>query len=119
MTKNIEDNNSILSILIYLCKDNHKLTAMNTMTLTFDTPDPTLFDVKAFKETMYEMAKQFFAKFSDTSAKEEVKENKSDMSFFDEFDKNGGWGDDPRDPHEIADELHDSRYNRDRTIEPW
>lgn len=42
-----------------------------------------------------------------------------DMSFFDEFDKNGGWGDDPRDPHEIADELHDSRYNRDRTVEPW
>ncbi len=92
---------------------------MNTMTLTFDTPDPTLFDAKAFKETMYEMAKQFFAKFSDTSKKEEVKEIPDDEKhIFDVFD-NGAWYNDPRDAHEIADELYNSRYNRDRTVEPW
>ena len=32
------------------------------------------------------------------------KEEKDDMSFFDRFDND--WSDDPRDSHEIADELH-------------
>ncbi len=89
------------------------------MTLTFDTADPALFDAKAFKEAIYEVVRQYFAKLSDNKKKEETRENKVDMSFFDDFDKNRGWGYDPRDPHEIAEELYNSRYNRDRTIEPW
>ncbi len=48
---------------------------------------------------------------------EEIEQTVNDMSFFDRFDND--WSDDPRDSHEIADELHNARVNDRPFIEKW
>lgn len=92
---------------------------MNTMTLTFDIPDSKHFDSQAFKEKMQEIAKLFLSIPSAFRREEnDLEKDTDEMHIFDVFD-NGAWYNDPRDAHEIAEELHNSRYFRDRSVEPW
>ena len=79
-------------------------TAMATLTFTINVPDNKAIDLAALK-----MQVEAFVNAVVSVPSILKKEEKEDMSFFDRFDND--WSDDPRDSHEIADELHDNRVN--------
>ncbi len=91
---------------------------MCTLNMTFEVPDTRTIDLESIKSQI----QAFFNKLIELPAEKTmpiVKENKiaNDMSFFDRFDND--WSDDPRDSHEIADELHNARVNDRPFIEKW
>lgn len=83
-------------------------TAMATLTFTINVPDNKSIDVEALK-----LQVEAFVTAVVSVPNILKKEETEDMSFFNRFDND--WSDDPRDSHEIAEELHNNRINT-RTI---
>ncbi len=91
---------------------------MCTLNMTFEVPDTRTIDLESIKSQI----QAFFNKLIELPADKTMPITKDtkiakDMSFFDRFDND--WSDDPRDSHEIADELHDARVNERPFIEKW
>lgn len=87
---------------------------MCTVNMTFEVPESKHIDIEALKRQMRSYLDFILSTPSvtvhDTSVDEE--------HIFDCFD-GGGWAEDPRSAHEIADELHNNRVNTRPIIEPW
>ena len=87
---------------------------MCTINMTFEVPETRHINIEALKKQMHSYLEFIL---SMPAIEEKVVEKKYDMSFFDRFDND--WSDDPRDSHEIAEELHDARINERPEIGAW
>ena len=87
---------------------------MCTVTMTFEVPETRHINIEALKKQMYGYLEFILSMPSITMQEEKIDEE----HVFDCFD-DGGWDEDPRSAHEIADELHDRRVSNRQIIEPW
>lgn len=87
---------------------------MCTINMTFEVPETKHINIEALKRQMHSYLEFIL---SMPSPEEKIEEKKYDMSFFDRFDND--WSDDPRDSHEIAAELYDTRVNERPEIGAW
>lgn len=77
---------------------------MCTVNMTFEVPETRHINIEALKKQMYGYLEFILSMPSITEQEEEVDEK----HVFDCFD-GGGWAEDPRSAHEIADELYEGR----------
>lgn len=87
---------------------------MCTVNMTFEVPETKHINIEALKKQMYGYLEFILSMPSITEQEEEVDEK----HVFDCFD-GGGWAEDPRSAHEIADELYEGRVSNRPMIEPW
>lgn len=88
---------------------------MCTINMKFEVPETKHINIEALKKQMHSYLEFLL---STPNLKQKDEDEVDEKHVFDCFD-GGGWADDPRDSHEIADELHDSRVNNRPLIEPW
>ncbi len=77
-------------------------------------PETKHINIEALKKQMHSYLEFLL---STPNIEDKPEEKKYDMSFFDRFDND--WSDDPRDSHEIAADLHDSRINDRPEMGAW
>lgn len=87
---------------------------MCTINMTFEVPESRHINIDALKHQM----NGFFRLLISMPNIEQVENNADEQHVFDCFD-GGGWAEDPRSVHEIADELYNGRLSERPTIEPW
>lgn len=88
---------------------------MCTINMTFEVPETKHINIEALKKQMHSYL-EFILSMPNLTTKED--DDIDEKHIFDCFD-GGGWAEDPRSAHEIADELHDSRVSNRPMIEPW
>lgn len=87
---------------------------MCTINMKFEVPETKHINIEALKKQMHSYLEFLL---STPNIEDKPEEKKYDMSFFDRFDND--WSDDPRDSHEIAADLHDSRINDRPEMGAW
>lgn len=88
---------------------------MCTVNMTFEVPETKHINIEALKKQMHSYLEFILSMPSLTTIEEN---NIEEEHIFDCFD-GGGWAEDPRTAHEIANDLHANRVNNRSMIEPW
>lgn len=89
---------------------------MCTVNMTFEVPETMHINIDALKHQMNEFFRVLIS--TPTIVQSETIKDIDEQHIFDCFD-NGGWAEDPRSAHEIAEELYNGRLNDRPIIEPY